>query len=237
MKKKNIISFILIALLLTVLWFYINWDLSKEVDQANIDEIDNSTTMPSLIDNISIETEDEGDVTIEVIEIGDSQNLQEKLAIIKPIPDLDREIVFKEGFPVDTRQAIIDDIEKISQELKDDPTFFGNWLYLGLNRKAIKDYEGSRQAWEYAKLVSSNNFVVRGNLGDLYAYYLRDNQKAEENYLEALELGPSQTYLYFKTAEFYRDFLLDSQKARVIVQKGLINNPNSQELKDLLNSL
>jgi len=80
MKKKNIISFILIALLLTVLWFYINWDLSKEVDQANIDEIDNSTTMPSLIDNISIETEDEGDVTIEVIEIGDSQNLQEKLA-------------------------------------------------------------------------------------------------------------------------------------------------------------
>ena len=74
-------------------------------------------------------------------------------------------------------------------------------------------------------------------MGDLYAYYLRDNQKAEENYLEALELGPSQTYLYFKTAEFYRDFLLDSQKARVIVQKGLINNPNSQELKDLLNSL
>jgi len=73
-------------------------------------------------------------------------------------------------------------------------------------------------------------------LGDLYAYYLRDNQKAEENYLKALELGPSQIYLYFKTAEFYRDFLLDNQKAKETVQMGLINNPTSQELKDLLNS-
>ena len=237
MKKKNIISSVFIALLLTVLWFYINWDLSKEVNQVDIDEIDNATTTPFLIDSISIEIEDEGDVTIEVIETDDLQNLQEKPAIIKPIPDLDREIVFKEGFSADAQQLIIDDIEKISRELKDDPTFFGNWLYLGLNREAIGDYEGARQVWEYAKLVRSNNFVVRGNLGDLYAYYLKDNQKAEENYLKALELGPRQTYLYFKTAEFYRDFLLDNQKAKETVQTGLINNPTSQDLKNLLNSL
>ena len=235
MKKKNIISSVLVALLLTALWFYIYRDLSDN----QMDQINNATTTP-LIDGVSVDFEGDGEAIVEVIDKNDSQNQQEeqeKPAIIKPIPDLDREIVFTDDYPEDMQQVMIENIEKASQELKDDPTFFGNWLYLGLDRKAINDYEGARLAWEYAKLINPNNFVVRGNLGDLYAYYLKDNEKAEENYLKALELGSGQIYLYYKTAEFYQLFLKDNQKAVGIVQMGLQLNPNSQELQSLLTSI
>jgi len=234
-KKKNIISSVLVALLLTALWFYIYRDLSDN----QMDQINNATTTP-LIDGVSVDFEGDGEAIVEVIDKNDSQNQQEeqeKPAIIKPIPDLDREIVFTDDYPEDMQQVMIENIEKASQELKDDPTFFGNWLYLGLDRKAINDYEGARLAWEYAKLINPNNFVVRGNLGDLYAYYLKDNEKAEENYLKALELGSGQIYLYYKTAEFYQLFLKDNQKAVGIVQMGLQLNPNSQELQSLLTSI
>lgn len=234
MNKKNIISSVFIAFLLTGLWFYIYGDLSdNQTDQ--VDEIANATTTPSLVD-----VGNRSGTIIKVIEKDDSQSSQgeqQKPVIIKPIPDLDREIVFGDDFSEEAQQIMINEIDGLAQELKNDPTVFSNWLYLGLSRKSIGDYDGAKQAWEYAKLLDTSNFVVRGNLGDLYAYYLRDNTKAEENYLKALELGPSQVYLYYKTAEFYRDFLLDTQKAKEIVQTGLLKNPNNPELQSLLNSL
>jgi len=237
MNKKNIVSSIIIALLLTGLWFYIYRDLPNEQDNVN-DMSNNIATTTSLIESISInQSENDKEIKVVNVDLENDQEDQINKEIIRPIPDLDRVLIYPEGFSKEAQDIIAEKISKTSQKLKNDPNSISNWIQLGLDRKMLDDHEGSRQAWEYAKLVSPNNFVVRGNLGDLYAYYLKDNQKAEENYLKALELGPSQIYLYFKTAEFYRDFLLDDQKAKEIVQKGLINNPNSQELKDLLNSL
>jgi len=237
MNKKNIISSIFIAFLLTGLWFYIYKDLDNN-QENQVDEIsDVVTSTDSLINDVTFDF-GEDEAVVEVIEGGEQQPItQEKPSVIKPIPDLDREIVFTDDMPEDARQIMRDRMEETIQELKIDPNSFDKWLYLGLDRKIIEDYEGAKLAWEYAKLLDASNFVVRGNLGDLYAYYLRDNVKAEENYLKSLELGPGQVYLYYKTAEFYRDFLLDTQKAKNIVQTGLLNKPNDPELQSLLNSL
>ncbi|MFH1402204.1 MAG: hypothetical protein ABIG87_01090 [Patescibacteria group bacterium] len=241
MNKKNITSSVFAALLLTALWFYIYQDLSdNQNNQAENVNNELVATSTSLINGVSLGLEGDNEVVIKTINEDlpqISQEEQQKPEIIKPVPDLDREIVFGDDFSEEAQQIMIDKMETTSQELKNDPTDFSNWLYLGLDRKAIGDYKGAKLAWEYAKLLDSYNFVVRGNLGDLYAYYLRDNKKAEENYLKALELDPSQVYLYYKTAEFYRDFLEDIQKAREIVQKGLDLSPNSAELQSLIESL
>ncbi len=239
MNKKNVISLVVLALLLTALWFYIYQDLSSS-SQENQEEM--ATTTSSLEDNISISFEGDENAVIKTVDdngVG-FQEEQKKPEIIKPIPDLNREVVFleEEGlFSEQEKQTMIDEINGIVQELKNDPTSFSNWLYLGLNRKIIGDYEGARDAWEYARLVNTDNFVVRGNLGDLYAYYLQDNEKAELNYVEALRLGPNQIYLYYKVAQFYIDFLNDVQRAKGIVQIGLNFNPKDPELQSLLNSL
>ncbi|MEA2112605.1 MAG: hypothetical protein U9P50_01360 [Patescibacteria group bacterium] len=234
MNKKNIISSFFVALLLTALWFYIYSDLNEgEVNQGDI-----ATTTNSLVDNISLNTNEE-DVLVDVISGGNlSQDEQPATTVvIRPIPDLDRKITFEEEFPEEGRLIMVERIGKVVKELKSDPTNISNWLDLGLQRKTISDYEGAKLAWEYAKLIDESYFVVRGNLGDIYAYYLGDNVRAEENYLKALELGSEHAYLYYKTAEFYRDFLLDNQKAKDIVNSGLEKIPDSSELQTLLETL
>ena len=111
-------------------------------------------------------------------------------------------------------------------------------LALGLEKKRINDYEGARDAWERAGIVSPTNSVSFNNLGDLYAYYLKDNKKAEENFLTAIKNGPNQIYIYRSLYEFYRYVLKDDAKAKGILQKGIIANPNSsQDLKYLLDNL
>jgi len=233
-NKKNIISSIIFALLLTALWFYIYQDLSNN-NQENQEEM--ATTTPSQSESPLVSFEGDENTTIEIIEDeADLPTESEKPTIIEPIPNLDREIVFSEIFSEQEQQILIDEIGVFVQELKNDPTSLENWLYLGLDRKIIGDYEGAKEAWEYAKLVSPDNFVVRSNLGDLYAYYLKDNEKAELNYKEALERGSGQVYLYYKTAEFYRDFLNDIPKAKEIAQTGF-NITKSSELQSLIDSL
>jgi len=236
-NKKNIISSIIFALLLTALWFYIYQDLpgSNQEDQEKQEKT--ATTTPSREKEGLSNFENDENAIIDVVD--NEPNLpteSEKLAIIEPIPDLNRKIVFSETFSKQEQQILIDEIEKFVQELKNDPNSLENWLYLGLNRKMIGDYEGAKEAWEYAKLISPDNFVVRGNLGDLYAYYLKDNEKAELNYKEALERGSSHVYLYYKTVEFYRDFLNDISKAKEIAQTGF-SITKSSELQSLIDSL
>ena len=114
---------------------------------------------------------------------------------------------------------------------------FNELLALGLEKKGINDYEGARDAWERAGAVSPTNSVSFNNLGDLYAYYLKDNKKAEENFLTAIKNGPNQIYIYRSLYEFYRYVAKDNAKAKVILQKGITANPDiSQDLKYLLDN-
>jgi len=115
---------------------------------------------------------------------------------------------------------------------------FNELLALGLEKKGINDYEGARDAWERAGVVSPTNFISFNNLGDLYAYYLKDNKKAEENFLTAIKNGPNQIYIYRSLYEFYRYVVKDDAKAKAILQRGITANPNiSKDLKYLLDNL
>ncbi|MDP6585486.1 MAG: tetratricopeptide repeat protein [Anaerolineales bacterium] len=153
-----------------------------------------------------------------------------------PSPDLDREVSFPAHIPEDVREILAKDITDISNALRDNPNEFSLWIDLGINRKIVEDYEGARQAWEYASLINPTNNISFANLGDLYGYYLKDNQKAKENYGRAIENGPSSIWIYFNTASFYRD-IGDLETARSIVEQGIEWNPDVEELKELLESL
>lgn len=111
------------------------------------------------------------------------------------------------------------------------------WIQLGLLRKSIGDYSGAKEAWEYACLLRDSDTICHIDLGDLYAYYLADGVKAEQNFLKAIQISPNQPYLYEKTYEFYRYALKNDAKAKALLKKGIEANPGfSQELQKLLNN-
>ena len=129
-------------------------------------------------------------------------------------------------------------IQDLSSQLKKNSDNLENWLVLGVYRKMIGDYEGAREVWEYTSVIRPQNSISFNNLGELYAYYLKDNAKAEENYKKAIENDPAAVYIYRNFFDFYRYFAKDTAKARAILEQGIATNPStSSNLKNLLETL
>lgn len=230
MQKRNL-QIIFVLGLLTALTFYIYQDLSNKNNDLNIS---GSDQIDGLVEGIEvIENEEEGLIIEEIID----ENIESEQKEFVPIPNLDRKIEFPTGFSENVQKIITDRINSVIKELENNPDSYDDWISLGLQRKMIEDYIGVELAWEYAKYLEPDKFLAWSNLGDLYAYYLKDNVKAEENYIGAIERGSTQVFIYFKIAEFYTDFLNNKEKAIEFVKIGLKYSPNSEDLKNLLESL
>lgn len=80
---------------------------------------------------------------------------------------------------------------------------------IAMIKRMVGDFEGARDAWAYIGLKSPKNSVSFLNLGQLYAEDLKDNKKAEENFLMALEnsKGESGNEQYYRgVVDFYTYF-------------------------------
>ncbi len=151
-------------------------------------------------------------------------------------PSLDRPLVFSANLSSSQRTLIAKKIAEISAILRENSDAFNSWVDLGIERKTTGDYEGARDAWEYASAIRPHNSLSFGNLGDLYGYYLRDPQKAEQRFLTAVKNDPTLTYLFIQTADFYIWVLGDRPKAIAFLKQSVKDNPGSQELKKVLES-
>ena len=154
-----------------------------------------------------------------------------------PVPDLDRPVEFKSDVPNVIKIDTLGKISAVSESLKQNSDSLDNWINLGLLRKSIGDYEGARDAWEYASAIRPKNSLSFGNLGFLYGYYLNNNEKAEKNFMRAIENDSKLVYLYYQSFEFYRDKMKDDTKAKEIIKKGIAEIPaNSKDFQTLLDN-
>ncbi len=97
-----------------------------------------------------------------------------------------------------------------------------DWIAVGVIKKSFNDYEGARDAWEYANILYPSNGLSFANLGNLYGFYLRDNEKAELNLKKAIANDPYQPSYYIGLADFYK--VVDvSKKGKVpeVILSGL----------------
>jgi len=229
MQNNRIYLAIAAILVLVIILFITNAsdeNLKKEKDEP-------AGGVVAFVDSIKTDKkEGESDYEISTIPLA-----VEETQLPTP-PVLVREINFPDSISQEARVIFKEKISTTIQTLTDDP--YNNvsaWIDLGLYRKAIEDYEGAAEAWEYAALRAPSDSIAFYNLGDLYAFYLHNNAQAEINLLKALENGSDQVYIYFKVVEFYRDIAKDTEKARAVAKDGVEKNPDSQELKDLLGSI
>ncbi len=160
-----------------------------------------------------------------------------KEAISISAPSLDRPIVYPSDMPAQIKEDNQSKISQIIKNLKSNTGSFNDWIDLGLYRKLLGDYEGARQAWEYASLLRPQSPASFSNLGILYGYYLKDAPKAEKSFLRAIENDPKDINLYFQTYDFYKDVMKDSTKAKAIIETGLKNNPADKDLESMLKEL
>lgn len=123
------------------------------------------------------------------------------------------------------------DLATMAEALRKNPYSFNDWLSVGIFKKFFSNYEGARDAWEYAAILIPEQPVVRLNLANLYGYYLKDFKKAEKNYLTAIALdGHNILSSLNSLAGFYRDFGL-KEKALEYYRRALEINPNDSSVK------
>lgn len=185
---------------------------------------------PSLgMDGIATETDKKPSATEEV--------KNTSVSILVKTPNLDRQVYIPASVPSAQKEEISNKIKEITALLNQDANLFNEWLDLGSLRKSIEDYEGAREAWEYASAIRPKNSLSFTNLATLYGYYLQSPILAEKNYMKAIENDPALPYLYMRAADFYIEVLDDSQKAKMILQKGVQTIPEDEGLKAALENL
>jgi len=148
-------------------------------------------------------------------------------------PSLDRPIVFPASFPLEARKPMSDKINGTVAALRKNPQAFDEWLALAIFRKTIDDFEGARQIWEFLAAGNPINPTPFTNLANLYAFELKDPERAEKNFIIALGKSPNDVMLYRQAYEFYRYVRKDDAKAKETLQKG-IAQLRSQDLQYLL---
>ena len=239
MNMKKILFIIFVLIVCAGLGFYFYKKLPPKTQNGVVVGQSNSSSSQASGNTVNIggvTIQGEGDmkgVKIEPVAITNN-----KPAANVPLPDLNKEIKITADMNEEAKRIATAKIQDLSSQLKKNSDNLENWLVLGVYRKMIGDYEGAREVWEYASTIRPQSSIPLNNLGDLYAYYIKDEAKAEEYFLRAISIDPSNLYLYFKITDFYRDFNKDTAKARAILEQGIAANPStSSDLKNLLETL
>ena len=139
-----------------------------------------------------------------------------------PMPDLGRPFSFGAEFSPEAQSLMREKMAALVANLNADPEDFSSWINLGIRRKAVRDFEGARQAFEYAARLQPENYLPPYNLGVLSHYFLKDFQNAERHFLRALELFPSNAPTYGELADLYRySYKQDTTAAVDTLKRGL----------------
>jgi len=224
-NNKNLrVILIIFILILVGVSFYIYRDVSPEDTSDNGDE---SATTTVNVGGLEVSSIGGAKLDIVPIDVSDREEL----------PTLRRPVRVPNSWSPDAKEIITKKINDAISDLNKNPNDFSRWLDLAIFWKTIDDYEGAREVWEFLTTVAPSDAISFGNLGDLFGFYLKDSQKAEYYFLQAIEKSPAEAGLYYRTAEFYRDILGDKSKALAIVERGLKEIPNEASLVALRDNL
>jgi len=94
--------------------------------------------------------------------------------------------------------------QTLKQKLQNNPDDFNSWVTLGILKKTVNDFEGARDIFIYAGQIRPKSSPPFANLADLYANFLDEPLKAEENIKKAIENDPNEINYYFILADIYR---------------------------------
>lgn len=151
---------------------------------------------------------------------------------LRPVP---KEVAL---FTESEKQEIYRTLQNYGKTVKENPDFFDGWIKLGLYKKIIGDYEGSRDAWEYASIIRPGNSLSFANLGELYWRYLHLYSQAEKNFRMSLTNDPANPSVYVSLSGVYFHSLKEkSNLADDILLEGIAANPQSIDLPKALASL
>ncbi|MFH0874149.1 MAG: tetratricopeptide repeat protein [Candidatus Komeilibacteria bacterium] len=110
---------------------------------------------------------------------------------------------------------------------------FDALLKMGLIKQMAGDYTGAEQIYLYTYKLEPNSYILNGNLGHLYTYYLKNYPKAEEFYQKAMATAEKgNLYVYFtEMYDLYHDGFKDPAKVQALLTQATTVIPDSPQLQ------
>lgn len=141
--------------------------------------------------------------------------------------------VYDENIPPEKLTKWQERFETASSNVKNSPDgfHFAGVLDMGAIKKYVGDYEGARDIWIFMGEQRPLNSISFGNLGDLYAGFLKEPENAEAAYLKAIENDPEDINFYINLSDLYRyEFEGGEEKVKELLTKGVEANPEQADL-------
>lgn len=134
-------------------------------------------------------------------------------------------------FSEDQREMLYNKIRELGAAVEKNLNFLNGWNELGLLKKMIGDYEGARDAWEYASLIRPANSLSFANLGELYWRYLPDYPRAEKNFRASIRNKSNDPDIYISLSDFYSySYKEKAHLADDVLLEGITANPGDINL-------
>lgn len=116
------------------------------------------------------------------------------------------------------------------------PEDFWALMEIGTIRKIVGDYRGAEAAWIKVGEISPNNSTSFGNLADLYANFLHDDNKAIENYEIAIQKSLGEVFNAVYVRNYYEFAIAkgDYERAESILVTANATTPKNLDFIILL---
>ncbi|MFC1731275.1 tetratricopeptide repeat protein [candidate division KSB1 bacterium] len=211
------------AVIIIVLIGFVGWYIARDFSLTDTDTIEDGS-IESLVES--------GDAEVNEIPVGVDLNID---AVVRP--ELGRAVVMPERFSSEAIVILLNNIATLTEQLKEDSNSFHSWSDLAAQYKIIDDFEGAKEIWEFLITTAKENVGPYINLGNLYHYQLKDYEKAESAFKDALNINDKLEQAYSGLHELYRySYKIDTTLAVDILKEGVVAIPDSVDLRMLLAS-
>ena len=218
--KKGIIIFIILALAGIGLWLERGsvrfWDGLKPASQTELSEGQlNSEPKATSSPVVSIQAKEKA-----ALQARASIIVSKPISVRAQLADL-------------VKNQAIDKIKQVSELIKADYDLDSQWLELAAYRKLIGDYDGAIEAWDFLSLIRPQNYISYNNLGDLYAFTLKDYDRGEQNFLKSISNNPENVNAYMQLVTIY-EATIQPNKIEPLLLSGIKSNSANPTLNILL---
>ncbi len=217
-KTRIIIGLVLVSILAGLL-IYRDTRNSKE-EGGN-----NATSTGSTLGETGISMI--GDGKVEIVPLSERK--------LPKAPSLVRGTDYPSTVAPEVKTIVLSQMSKTIEQIRTNNQDVNAWVMLGVQRKTIGDYEGAREAWDYAKVLAPNEVVAYNNLGDLYHYYLKDFKKSEENWKKTIAIKSDYVQGYRGLVDLYKYSMTEKLgETPTLLKSGIVKNPDSVDLMVML---
>lgn len=131
-------------------------------------------------------------------------------------------------FSEEQKRKLYASIENFGQAVNGNPDYLLGWIELGIIKKVIGDYEGARDAWEYAGIIRPFNSVSFSNLGEIYWRYLPNLPRSEKNFKTSIKNKPDDFSVYISLSDlYYYSYKEKKDLADDVLLEGMAANPDN----------